>query len=155
MKGLPVRVAVGDLDTSVKFYSSLFAAEPSVLKSDYAKWMLDDPRLNFSVTTRPARKGVNHLGIQVENAAELAGLRDRMDQAGRGVLDQKDTKCCYARSDKAWTLDPEGVAWEAFLTSGEAAEYGETRELEGAEAEAEAGSVAACCGPAPRRLACC
>jgi len=130
MKRLHVSVAVGDLDTSVRFYSSLFAAEPSVLKPDYAKWMLDDPRVNFAITARPARKGVDHLGIQVEDEAELAQLSARLAEAGRPVLEQKGTTCCYARSDKEWTLDPDGVPWEAFRSLATAPSYGDTRELE-------------------------
>jgi catechol 2,3-dioxygenase-like lactoylglutathione lyase family enzyme len=130
MKRLHVSVAVGDLDTSVRFYSSLFAAAPSVLKPDYAKWMLDDPRVNFAITARPARKGVDHLGIQVEDEAELAQLSARLAEAGRPVLEQKGTTCCYARSDKEWTLDPDGVPWEAFRSLATAPSYGDTRELE-------------------------
>lgn len=144
MKRLHVSVAVGDLDKSVRFYTSLFAAEPSVLRPDYAKWMLDDPRVNFSVTARPARKGVDHLGIQVEDEAELAEMSARLAAAGRPVLEQKGTTCCYARSDKEWTLDPDGVAWETFRSLAATPAYGEAEDLAALEGDSP-----------PRRAACC
>lgn len=141
MKRLHVNVGVEDLAASVRFYSTLFAAEPSVLKDDYAKWMLDDPRVNFAISTRNARAGVNHLGIQVEDAAELAEVYGRLEAAGGATLDEGDTTCCYARSSKQWIDDPQGVSWETFLTHGEAPVYGHERD-EAAAAEAPRG----CCG---------
>jgi catechol 2,3-dioxygenase-like lactoylglutathione lyase family enzyme len=141
LKRLHVNVAVEDLDASIKFYSTLFAAEPSVRKPDYAKWMLDDPRVNFAIATRGEKKGIDHLGIQVENEAELAEVYGRLQQAERPVLDQGETTCCYAQSAKSWISDPEGISWETFLTRGESTVYGEERPV-------EAAPKSACCSPA-------
>src|SRR5262245_41172167 len=125
MKGLHVSVAVSDLDRSIGFYSILFGGKPTVLKSDYAKWMLDDPRVNFSISTRGRRKGIDHLGIQVDDDAELAVVAGRLAEAGQSVLAQSATTCCYATSNKAWVHDLEGVAWEVFHTYGDSTVYGE------------------------------
>lgn len=124
MKRLHVNLSVEDLDASVRFYSRLFAAEPGVLKPDYARWMLEDPRVNFAISTRQSGHGVNHLGIQAEDDGELAEVYGRLKEAGGPVLDEGDTTCCYARSTKQWITDPQGVAWETFLTRGESAVYG-------------------------------
>lgn len=124
MKRLHVNISVTDLDDSVGFYNSLFNAEPSVLKPDYAKWMLDDPRVNFAITTRGQRKGLDHLGIQVENNGELDEVYDRLKTAGAPVIEEGATTCCYAESEKSWIFDPEGIAWETFLTHGESPVYG-------------------------------
>jgi len=124
MKRLHVSLSVEDLDASVRFYSRLFAAAPGVLKPDYARWMLEDPRVNFAISTRQSGRGVNHLGIQAEDDGELAEVFARLQEAGGPVLDEGDTTCCYARSTKQWITDPQGVAWETFLTRGEAAVYG-------------------------------
>jgi catechol 2,3-dioxygenase-like lactoylglutathione lyase family enzyme len=123
MKRLHVSIAVKNLDKSVRFYSVLFGVAPTVLKTDYAKWMLDDPRVNLSISSRDKRKGIDHLGIQVDDDAELATLTERFARAGQSVYEQKATTCCYAKSNKAWVHDPEGVAWEAFHTFGESAVY--------------------------------
>lgn len=147
MKRLHVSVAVSDLDTSVRFYATLFGAEPTVLKNDYAKWMLEDPRVNFSISSRGLHKGVDHLGIQVEDDAELAAVASRLARAGEPVDEQKATTCCYARSNKAWVHDPEGVAWETFHTFGASTVYGEDR-ADDAAAESEA---SACCTPTPEQ----
>ena len=138
MKRLHVNVSVTDLDTSIGFYTSLFNAEPTVQKDDYAKWMLDDPRVNFAITTRGERKGVDHLGIQVENDDELGEVYSRLKTAGAPVIEQGETTCCYANSEKSWIFDPEGIAWETFLTRGESPVYG-TDNLEPAERKS------ACC----------
>jgi hypothetical protein len=130
MKRFHVHVAVEDLDQSVRFYSTLFATEPTVLKPDYAKWMLDDPRVNFAISQRGDAVGVEHLGIQAENETELTEVFDRLSRAERPVIEEKATTCCYARSDKQWIADPQGVAWETFITSGEATVYGESRPTE-------------------------
>ena len=143
MKRLHVSVAVSDLAKSIDFYSTLFAAEPSVRKTDYAKWMLDDPRVNFSISSRGTHKGVDHLGIQVDDDAELGAVAARLAKAGRSIFEQKATTCCYAKSNKAWVHDPEGVAWETFHTFGESTVYGEDRADDGA-AGIESG---ACCAP--------
>lgn len=120
MKRFHVHVAVKDLAESIRFYSTLFAAEPSVLKDDYAKWMLDDPRVNFAISTRRQAVGLDHLGIQVEDKTELKEVAGCLQQAGRPVLEQGETVCCYARSEKAWITDPQGLYWETFYTLGEA-----------------------------------
>jgi catechol 2,3-dioxygenase-like lactoylglutathione lyase family enzyme len=140
MKRLHVHVAVRDLEESVRFYSALFAAQPTVLKSDYAKWMLDDPRVNFAISNRCAEAGLDHLGIQAENDAELEEIGTRLAQADVAVTPQKDVSCCYAKSDKYWTVDPQGIAWESFHTMGSAAMYGQTR-------PAASETKAACCAP--------
>jgi catechol 2,3-dioxygenase-like lactoylglutathione lyase family enzyme len=144
MKRLHVSVAVSDLDQSVRFYATLFGAEPTVLKSDYAKWMLEDPRVNFSISSRGTHKGVDHLGIQVDDDAELAAVAGRLARAGESVHEQKATTCCYARSNKAWVHDPEGVAWETFHTFGASTVYGEDR----ADDAAAQDEKSACCTPA-------
>jgi catechol 2,3-dioxygenase-like lactoylglutathione lyase family enzyme len=133
MKRLHVHVAVEDLATSVRFYATLFAAEPAVLKDDYAKWMLDDPRVNFAISARGAAPGVEHLGIQVEDEAGLAEVYERLARADAPVLEEGATACCYARSEKSWITDPAGVPWEVFRTFGDSAVYGD-----GAEAERRA-----------------
>jgi len=143
MKRFHVNVSVTDLDQSIRFYSGLFAAEPAVVKPDYAKWMLDDPRVNFAITTRGDRKGIDHLGIQVEDAAELGEVYGRLKQAGQPILDEGATTCCYAKSEKAWVHDPEGIAWETFLTTGESAVYGADVDLAPAEPKS------ACCAASP------
>ena len=124
MKRLHVHVSVNDLDASVRFYSSLFALEPSVRKHDYAKWMLDDPLVNFAISARGAAAGIEHLGIQVADEDELKAVYDRLQRADRPVLDEGETVCCYAHSKKSWIEDPQGVRWETFLTSGESTVYG-------------------------------
>jgi catechol 2,3-dioxygenase-like lactoylglutathione lyase family enzyme len=139
MKRLHVHVAVHDLQQSIRFYSALFAAEPAVRKDDYAKWMLDDPRVNFAISTCGSKAGLNHLGIQAENSAELEDLGSRLAQADVAVTAQKGVSCCYAKGDKYWTIDPQGIAWESFHTLESAPMYGgETRQV----------TKAACCGPA-------
>src|SRR5215475_5578703 len=124
MKRLHVHVSVKDLDASVRFYSLLFATDPAVHKSDYAKWMLEDPRVNFAISQRDGRLGVQHLGIQVENRADLAEVYERLRRAEGPVIEEGETTCCYARSEKSWIDDPQGVQWETFLTTGESTIYG-------------------------------
>ncbi len=145
MNRFHVHVSVADLDQSIGFYSTLFGAAPSVRKPDYAKWMLDDPRVNFAISTRSSQHGVNHLGIQVESAEGLQSIRDRLVQADRAVIDEKATTCCYAQSDKHWATDPQGVAWETFHTLGSAPVYGEDRKQ-------AANDSAACCTPREQML---
>jgi catechol 2,3-dioxygenase-like lactoylglutathione lyase family enzyme len=125
MKRLHVHVSVEDLAQSIRFYSTLFAAEPTVLKDDYAKWMLEDPRVNFAISERDGAPGVQHLGIQAEDQAELAEVYGRLSRAERPIIEQEGATCCYARSDKQWIADPQGVAWETFFTHGEATVYGQ------------------------------
>lgn len=142
MKRLHVHVSVTDLPQSVRFYSALFAAQPTVLKDDYAKWMLDDPRVNFAISNRGAKAGLDHLGIQAENGPELEEIGSRLAQADVSVLPQKAASCCYAKSDKYWTLDPQGVAWESFHTLDSVPVYGSDTRIRTGERKA------ACCSPA-------
>ena len=129
MKRLHIHVSVDNLAESIRFYSAMFAAEPAVTESDYAKWMLDDPRVNFAISKRGAKVGLDHLGIQAESAVELEELNQRIQAANLPHLSQPDSTCCYARSDKHWSLDPNGIPWEAFHTLGSIPTYGEhTRE---------------------------
>lgn len=138
MKRFHVHVSVDNLSQNIEFYSQLFGQPPAVEKADYAKWMLDDPRINFAISTRHTQLGVNHFGFQAENEQELAELKQRAQAAaGEAVLDQGATTCCYAKSDKHWTVDPSGFAWEHYLTMGEIKEFG---------VEANDSSVA-CCVP--------
>lgn len=125
MKRLHVHVAVQDIPQSIGFYSALFAAQPSVVKPDYAKWMLDDPRVNFAISTRGREPGLDHLGIQVEDQTELKDVYGRLRDAGADIFEQGQTACCYANSEKSWIEDPAGISWETFLTTGESAVYGD------------------------------
>lgn len=145
MKRLHVHVGVSDLDRSIGFYSTLFGAEPTVVKSDYAKWMLDDPRMNFAISAgQHAGKGIEHLGIQVETSTELSDVYGRLKAADRPVLEEGATTCCYAKSEKSWIADPDGVVWEAFLTNGEATVYGDSPAL---SALSESAAETTCCAP--------
>lgn len=149
MKRLHVHVSVEDLAASERFYSTLFAADPAVRKPDYAKWMLDDPRVNFAISKRGAAAGIEHLGIQVETEDELQNVYARLQKAERPVLEEGATTCCYAKSEKSWTTDPQGIAWEAFLTSGESTVYGNDPAL------ATLGGEALCCTPETLQGVCC
>jgi hypothetical protein len=145
MKRLHVHVHVDDLGQSIRFYSTLFAAEPTVVKDDYAKWMLDDPRVNFAISKHSGRTvGVSHLGIQAEDETELVEVYDRLVRAERPTVEEKGATCCYARSDKQWIADPQGVPWETFYTYGEAEVYGE-----GSLAKLRAAEQRAACGCEP------
>lgn len=139
MKRLHVHVAVDDLDRSIGFYSAMFAAEPTVTKPDYAKWMLDDPRVNFAISARGAKAGVEHLGIQVESGEELAEVYARLAQADAPVIEEGKTTCCYAKSEKSWITDPQGVVWETFLTEGEATTYGSSATIDALTAKTVCG----------------
>jgi catechol 2,3-dioxygenase-like lactoylglutathione lyase family enzyme len=146
MKRMHVNLAVEDLEASVAFYSMLFGAAPSVRHVDYAKWLLDDPRVNFAIAARGRAPGLDHLGIQVESGEELAEVTGRLKAAGQFVLDQKDAACCYARSDKGWVHDPQGVVWETFHTKGAHTSYGEDTLIERVIPAAGSGK-APCCAP--------
>ncbi len=150
MKRLHVHVSVDDLAQSVRFYSTLFAAEPAVTKPDYAKWMLDDPRVNFAISTRSGGSGLDHLGIQVETQGELQEVYGRLRQADRPVVEQSATTCCYAQSEKSWITDPQGVSWETFLTTGESTVYGDSADLGAIRTAA-----AVCCTPETPQGSCC
>ena len=126
MKRLHVHIAVDDLERAIGFYSTLFAAEPVVRKSDYAKWMLEDPKVNLAISQRGGRAtGIDHLGIQVDTDKELRTLAQRLKSAGETTRDQEAATCCYAQSNKSWVNDPSGVRWETFFTFGDATTYGE------------------------------
>lgn len=149
MKRFHVHVAVDDLQKSIGFYSTLFAAPPSVVKPDYAKWMLEEPRVNFAISARGGKAGVDHLGIQVENDDELGEVYERLKHAETPVLEEGATTCCYAQSEKSWVMDPQGVAWETFRTLGESTVYGST-------ARAKVAALPkACCGSAAPAAASC
>lgn len=150
MKRMHLHVNVLDLERSIDFYATLFGSQPTVVKGDYAKWMLDDPRVNFAISQREREAGIDHIGIQVDGADELGALAGRLKAAGNGTFDQEATTCCYAKSDKSWVRDPAGVRWETFYTFGEATQYGE-------DEPAAAADRTSCCGsaPAPAAKACC
>jgi catechol 2,3-dioxygenase-like lactoylglutathione lyase family enzyme len=123
MKRFHVHLNVADLEAGIRFYSALFAAEPTVRKPDYAKWMVDDPRLNFAISNTGRAPGIDHLGFQVDEAEGLAELGRRLDAAGSAVVPEDAAVCCYAKSDKLWTEDPQGTRWESFHTTGAATTY--------------------------------
>ena len=155
MKRLHVHVSVDDLSRSIGFYSALFASQPSVVKSDYAKWMLDDPRVNFAISTRGREPGLDHLGIQVETGDELQEVYARLRQAGGNIVEQGQTTCCYAKSEKSWIDDPAGIAWETFRTTGESTDYGDgtgengARVAHGTRQEKQPDKQSVCCAPQP------
>jgi catechol 2,3-dioxygenase-like lactoylglutathione lyase family enzyme len=157
MKRFHVHVAVPDLAESIGFYSTLFGAEPSVRKPDYAKWMLDDPRVNFAISQRNGSAGVNHLGFQVDSDSELETAHGQLVAAGRRITAEKGANCCYAVSDKYWVTDPAGVAWETFHTLGSVPVYGEGTD----KAASACGTQATvCCGlgaepSTPKSAGCC
>ena len=157
MKRFHVHVGVSDLERSIVFYSGLFGAEPTVTKSDYAKWMLEDPRINFAISQKcGAEKGIEHLGLQVEDEAELAEVYGRFEHAGGPVLEEGATTCCYAKSEKSWISDPDNVVWEAFLTNGESTVYGSSPEF--AALSSANAAEGACCAPqlaSPAKSGCC
>ena len=144
MKRFHVHVAVDDLTANIRFYSTVFGAPPTVEKPDYAKWMLEDPRINFAISQRGAKSGVDHLGFQVDTDEELSALREQIGKAEIAAHDQPGATCCYARSDKYWITDPQGVAWETYHTLGEAEIYGTVTK--------PAEPAAACCTPAADKI---
>lgn len=140
MKRFHVHLHVDDLVQSVAFYSKLFAAQPTRVETDYAKWMLEDPRINFAISTRGAKPGVDHLGFQTDDAEELAELKARAQDADMALLDQGATTCCYAASEKHWVTDPQGIAWEHFHTLGDIPVF----------SEKSSDAANACCTPTTR-----
>jgi len=167
MKRFHVHVSVEDLDQSIRFYSTLFAAEPAVRQVDYAKWMLEDPRMNFAISRRRQPLGVNHLGFQVDSDEELRSLHAQLEAADAHLIEENEQPCCYARSDKYWVTDPTGIAWETFHTLGSIPVYGEdTKVFNHGESVVpirgqNAAVAASCCvpaaktGPAPKSSSCC
>lgn len=161
MKRMHIHVAVKDIPASIKFYSTMFGAEPSVVKHDYAKWMLDDPRVNFAVSTFGRGAGLDHLGIQVESPDELSEIAGRLKSAEESIVEQPNAACCYARSDKAWATDPSGLSWETFFTMGETTVYGEDLRPVAAPRTVAAAPASPCCAsevkvaaPAPAGACC-
>lgn len=152
MKRFHVHVSVKDLASSIRFYQTLFGAEPAITKSDYAKWMLEDPRVNFAISTHGQTEGVNHLGLQVDTDEDLRSMRAQLEAADSRIIEESEQPCCYARSDKYWVTDPTGLAWETFRTLGSIPIYGEdTVGLKHGESGApKESSAAACCVPAAR-----
>jgi len=148
MKRFHVHISVDDLNANIRFYSTVLGLPPTVLKDDYAKWMLDDPRINFAISKRGLKPGLDHLGVQVETDDELTTLRDQVRDAEIALLDQENASCCYARSDKYWTTDPQGIAWETFRTLDSVPMYGEDNHTLPAEQEASA-----CCTPVSKTVA--
>jgi hypothetical protein len=146
MQRLHVHVAVESLQDSIRFYSGLFGSAPTVLKDDYAKWMMEDPRVNFAISSRGRQPGLDHLGIQVESEDELHEVSSRLKAADMPVFDEGATTCCYAKSEKAWVVDPQGIAWETFLTTETATIYGDDNEVSSAGA-APMHRESACCAP--------
>jgi len=144
MKRFHVHVAVENLEQSLKFYTGLFGSEPTVRKEDYAKWMLEDPRVNFAISARGRAPGLDHLGIQAENDTELKEISVRLKASDMKVFDEGSATCCYAQSEKAWVVDPQGIAWETFLTTGSATVYGDDNEV---TAAVPLHQQTACCAP--------
>lgn len=146
MKRFHIHVGVTNLEESVQFYSTLFGAKPSKVKEDYAKWMLEDPKINFAISTRTTTKGVDHLGIQVDESSELKDLTERLKKADLKIYGEGDVTCCYAESNKAWVQDPSGIAWETYHSMKDAEIFSE-----------KAKEAAACCAPAPaaKKSSCC
>jgi lactoylglutathione lyase len=151
MKRFHVHVAVADLEQSTAFYARLFGAQPTVQEPGYARWLMDDPRVNFAISTAGSRAGIEHLGLQADSDTELREVRARMVDAGSAIKDEQAAACCYAISDKHWTVDPQGVVWEAFHTLAAAGNFGNDRGLSVANApQPEAAAAACCAGTATR-----
>jgi hypothetical protein len=143
MKRMHLHVSVDDINKSIGFYNSLFGATPTVSKPDYAKWMLDDPLVNFAISKRGATPGLDHIGIQVESDTELSEIKERLEKAELSLLTQEGTTCCYAKSDKHWVQDPSGIAWETYLTLDSAPTFSGKETVE---------PSAACCVPATQKV---
>lgn len=156
MKRMHIHVGVESLDQSIKFYSALFGTQPVKTRTDYAKWMLDDPRINFAISTRAGKAGVDHLGLQVDEEVELQELRERLTSADMSVFDEGETVCCYARSDKSWVEDPSGIAWEAYKTMEDVQLFSASTESDGgACCTSETKGQPDCCEPSERTTGCC
>ncbi|MEK8034717.1 ArsI/CadI family heavy metal resistance metalloenzyme [Ideonella sp. DXS29W] len=149
MKRFHVHAHVDDLAASISFYTRLFGAEPTRIESDYAKWMLEDPRVNFAISTRGSKPGIDHLGIQADNADELAELKHRAQAADVPLADEGETTCCYARSEKHWVTDPQGIAWEHFHTLDSIPVFSENSQAMAGNHTAATAGTSACCAPSP------
>jgi catechol 2,3-dioxygenase-like lactoylglutathione lyase family enzyme len=163
MKRFHVHLGVRSLEESTRFYSAVFGAEPTVRKADYAKWMLDDPCVNFAISKRGQSVGINHLGVQAETAEELENIHSNLERADRSIVAEKGVNCCYAKSDKYWITDPQGIAWESFRSLGSVPFYGEENPKAAACGTDQAGGCcveqvdsrpatipSGCCSPTPR-----
>ncbi|MHB8478226.1 MAG: ArsI/CadI family heavy metal resistance metalloenzyme [Steroidobacteraceae bacterium] len=152
MKRPHVHVSVKNLDASIRFYQTLFGQEPAVTKTDYAKWMLEDPRVNFAISTHRQPAGVNHLGFQVDTDEELRSMRAQLEAADARMVEESEQPCCYAKSDKYWVTDPTGIAWETFHTLGNIPVYGEDTAVfdHGASVVPVQSAAAACCVPSQK-----
>ena len=146
MKRMHIHLAVDNIESSIPFYNALFGQAPTKIKSDYAKWMLDDPRINFAISTHRDIKGLNHLGLQVDEAEELSVVRERLRQADIALFNEGETVCCYAQSDKSWVQDPAGIAWEAFQTMGDAEIY---------SSHLATTQAPSCCAKSDKNVGCC
>ena len=156
MKRLHIHIGVDNIEQAIPFYSALFGTAPVKTKVDYAKWLLDDPRVNFAISTRSGRKGVDHLGIQVDDTSELDEVRGRIKSAALPSFDEGETVCCYAKSDKTWVQDPAGVAWEAYQTMEDAEIYGKNPVMrDSACCTPEAIGTPTCCEPSENTTGCC
>ncbi len=147
MKRFHINLGVTNLAQSISFYSTLFGEPPTVEKQDYAKWILDDPYVNFSISTHSSKAGVDHVGIQAENDHEFNQLRERLSHADAPKVDQEQVTCCYAKSSKTWVYDPDGVAWETFLTHGESTTFNDMTEDSQARIANKKEDSSACCVP--------
>lgn len=154
MKRFHMHVGVAAIDESIRFYSALFGAPPVKIKPDYAKWMLDDPRINFAISTRAEKKGVDHLGIQVDEASELEEIRDRLLKASLSPRDEGATVCCYSKSEKSWVEDPAGLAWEAYHTMEDAQVFSGS-DAKGACCAPQMAKKTECCAPSQKATGCC
>ena len=159
MKRFHVNLSVENLAESIRFYTALFAMEPTVRKDDYAKWLLDDPRVNFAIAQRGHAPGVNHLGFQVDSAEELTAMRAQLTRADRALIEQTGASCCYANSDKYWITDPEGIAWETFHTLDAIPIYGDDTEITPKSSTCwvplKSTGNAACCEPSAKPVTSC
>jgi len=140
MKRLHIHIAVDDFEQNIRFYSALFQSQPTVLENDYAKWLLDDPRVNFAISSRGRQPGLDHLGLQVESNEDLEAVQQGLATAALPVAEQKQAACCYAQSDKYWTVDPQGIAWEAFHSLSSIPMFGDDQVIQLTQASA-------CCKP--------
>lgn len=156
MKRMHIHIGVENLQQSITFYSALFGAEPMKTKTDYAKWMLDDPRINFAISTRIAKVGVDHLGLQVDEESELQELRERLKSADMSIFGEGETVCCYAHSDKSWVEDPSGISWEAYKTMADAKLFSTSIDSnEGACCAPKTNDKPDACGPSEGATGCC
>jgi len=156
MNRMHIHVGVEDLNQSIKFYSALFGAQPAKVKADYAKWMVEDPRINFAISTRSGNKGLNHLGLQVDESSELEAIRERLKNADMALFDEGETVCCYAKSEKSWVEDPAGIAWEAYQTMEDAQLFSQHDAVDNkGEVATVEKSGGGCCAPAPKAEASC